>query len=272
MYRKYRKPVSRGYERAREHILEAHRFAREIGGSDQDVKKYFFSLSSSRLTVVFDAYEKLHGAAARQYAEAAMHKWRSGRVTMSGMVAKRLFRLLPLYMSMEEKYKLTKKLWHHVGPSSRKVVVIDSNTNVNDILDAVRSHIVKVVTEYSIPDALKRRFHWLSGGDVKVSEKLLNYLLECEKAAIITGFEKQLPVILKHLRSDDNTHISQMLRVGKHELELSFKKRHVSISPDRQHGKVYSSRNQAFSEPKEDGWAVVVVAISVILMLAIFLS
>ncbi len=226
-YRNYRfksyYPRYSGHERARRHIREAEEFTRELGGSDKDVKRYFFSLSSEQLRGIFEEYGKRYGWKARQYAEETIDKWRSGRVQMSGMVAKRLFSLLPPRMPLREKYKLTEKLWRHVGPSSRKVLKVGLDAQIEDVVGVVRRHIEQVVTHYTVPETLEKRFEWLSAGDVQVKQELLNYLRQKEKELVVGGVREQLPVMFKHLHMDEGgyTHrMAQILTVGKHELEL----------------------------------------------------
>ena len=146
---------------------------------------------------------------------------------MSGLVAKRLFSLLPPLMPPKEKYKLTEKLWQHVGPSSRKVLRIGLDAQVEDMVEAVRQYIDRVVTHYIIPETLERRFRWLSAGDVQVKQNMLNYLRKMEKELVVNGVRKQLPVMLRHLHTDEGryTHrLAQVLKVGKHELELLLDK------------------------------------------------
>jgi hypothetical protein len=43
------------------HIEEARAFSHEIGGTDADVKRYFFSLSGSTLDEIFLTYGNLNG-------------------------------------------------------------------------------------------------------------------------------------------------------------------------------------------------------------------
>lgn len=214
---------SRNYGRALQHIEEAKQLTRELGGTDQDVKAYFFALSGTELKAVLDAYEARHGAKARQYAEQAIPKWRSGRVTMSGMVGSRLFSLLPPRMPLAEKYRLTENLWRHIGPSSKRVLRIGLDADLETVLDAARAHIDEVVAHYMIPDDLERRFSWLSAGDVGVKQQLLNHVRQLEKSLVVDGARAQLPVMLAHMSSEDAAHthrLAQVLKVGKHELEL----------------------------------------------------
>src|SRR5687767_12306685 len=96
--------VDPGIERARQHIAEAQALSAELGGTDEDVKQYFFTLSPEKLSLVLDAYQRKHGLERRVYAEQTLPRWRSGRVHMSGMVASRLYSLLPPLMPLEAKF------------------------------------------------------------------------------------------------------------------------------------------------------------------------
>ncbi len=212
-----------GRDRALQHILEAKRLTRELGGSDQDVKSYFFSISQNKLREILDEYEHRYGTKARNYAEETIPKWRDGRVQMSGMVAGRLFSLLPPRMPIDAKYKLTEKIWRHTGPKSHKVLRIGLDTEVKDVMMAVRDHITRVVIDYNIPETLERRFEWLSAGDVRVKQKLLNHVQQMESALVMKGARRQVPIMLNHLRSAEGeyTHrLTQVLEIGKHKLEI----------------------------------------------------
>ena len=221
----YRNRYSRsaGHERALEHIREAKKLTQELGGSDQDVKKYFFSIPPRQLREIFDEYENKFGTKAREYAEETFPKWRDGRVQMSGMVASRLFRLLPPRMPLAEKYKLTENLWRHTGPKSHKILRIGLDSEVEDVVMAIHDHIERVVIDYKIPETLERRFEWLSAGDIDVRQRLLNHVRQMEKALVIDGARKQVPIMLEHLHGSEGqyTHrLAQVLEIGKHKLEI----------------------------------------------------
>src|SRR5713226_2467806 len=94
-HRRYYRDRSYGRERALEHIAAARRLSAELGGMDQGVKAYFFCLSPTELSALLDEYERKYRRQAREYAADTIPKWRSGKVQMSGMVAERLFNLLP---------------------------------------------------------------------------------------------------------------------------------------------------------------------------------
>lgn len=219
----HRSGGAEGYEYARKHIEDAERLSRELGGTDRDVKSYFFALSPHELDAILIAYGKQFGDMSEQYARETMPRWKSGKVKMSGTVAERLFKLLPPRMPIGEKYKLTEGLWTHFGPSSKKRLRIGLATGLNEVIAEIDKHINQVVTSHKIPKAMEARFHWLSDGDVEVKQRLLNHLRGLERKLVSDGARLQLPVMVEHLKSNvgDLTHrMAQTLKVGKHELEL----------------------------------------------------
>lgn len=213
-----------GLERALEHIRQAEELSEELGGTDEDVKRYFFSLSERELRPILDEYESCHGPKARAYADETLPKWRSGLVHMSGMVASRLFSLLPPKMSMEAKYDLVRTLWDQYCPRSNKVIRVGPDADVDTVVRAVRSYLLETVTHYTIPEPLERRFEWLAAGDVQIEQQLLNHFMQQEKDLIVEGTRLQLPTFINHLQQHgDITHkLSRHIQLGKHELEIAF--------------------------------------------------
>ena len=229
----YYRRSSYGREKALQHIEEAKALTRELGGTDQDVKAYFFSLPGGELAKVLTLYERDYGTKAREYAVRALPRWRSGSTQMSGMVATRLFNLLPPLMPLEKKYELTENLWRHLGPTSKRRLRIGREASLDDVLAATKQHIDAVVSDFKIPADLERRFNWLTGGDVELKQKILNRLQNAEKALVMEGAQVQLPVMLEHMRSPDSQHthrMAQILKVGKHELELLLDKEAEGVS------------------------------------------
>lgn len=231
--RSYRRDSDYGRERALQHIEEARRLSAELGGTDKDVKDYFFKLTPAQLAPILTEYGARYGADKLEYARQTLPKWRAGTTHMSGLVASRLFNLLPPRMPPAEKYRLTENLWKHVGPSSKKTLRIGPDADLAAIIAAVSSHIEAVVLNYRIPDGLERRFQWLSAGDVDVKQQLLNHLRQLEKRLVVEGAAAQLPNMLAHMNSEAsaNTHrLAQILKVGKHELDLTIDKTHSGVT------------------------------------------
>jgi hypothetical protein len=217
----------RGYEFARAHIEAGRQLSAELGGTDEDVKKYFFDLHPTDLAIILDLYEHHYGSQARAYAKNTIEKWRVGRVQMGGQTASRLFRLLPPLMPLQKKYELIGNLWSHFGPSSKKILRVGLDATMDDIISQIRQHIEGVVVQYRIPENLERRFEWLAAGDSHVKQDLLGYLKQREKSLVVEGARVQLPMMIEHLRSSqgNNTHrLAQVLQIGKHELEVSLER------------------------------------------------
>lgn len=212
-----------GLEYALEHIREAEQLTATLGGTDRDVKQYFFSLPKADLKAVLDAYEEEHGRPAREYASRNMSKWQSGQVKMSGMVASRLFSLLPHFMPIKDKLKLTESLWHNVGPSSNKTFYVGYDASIDLVLEKVRNHLEQTIVPREIPKGLESRFDWLADGDVAIKQQLLNHFQQQESQLLEEAIKTKLPILLEHVKSlqgDHTTNATQELNVGRHKVEL----------------------------------------------------
>lgn len=224
-----------GQERALQHIREAQALSKDLGGTDKDVKDYFFALPPDRLDEIMTLYGATYGADKRAYAEKALPSWRSGRRHMSGLVAGRLFDLLPRHMPFDKKYELVENLWRVMGPSSHRIVRIGLDATEDQIIDVVGRHVNEVVTSYSVPAPLQARFQWLSEGDVKVQEQLLNHLRQMEMHQTVQLSRVQIPSLLKHMQDHgDKTHrLAQVLQIGKHKVELLYDAQAAGVSIER---------------------------------------
>jgi hypothetical protein len=151
--RRYRySPRSAGQEAALRHIEEARAFSNEIGGTDADVKRYFFSLSGSTLDEIFLAYGKLNGKEAEQYARQTFQKWKSRSTQMSGLVVERLFNLLPPRMPTATKLELAGNIWRHFGPSSAHYFTVGPAADAKSVVDAISDKLNAAIQTYQIPD------------------------------------------------------------------------------------------------------------------------
>lgn len=222
-----------GHERALEHIRQAEQLSRELGGSDKDVKAYFFSLAPSELSRILNDYERLYGRAAREYAEQAIPSWKVGRVHMSGMVAERLFGLLPRYMPLEQKYRLTESLWRHVGPVSRRALYVNPSVPLEEVTAVVKGHLERDVPSYNIPEQMEKRFTWLSQGDIEVKQKLLNFLRAKQRELAAESLRLNVPILADHIKSAQGSHtqhVAHKLQIGKNEIVLTLTERVEGIT------------------------------------------
>jgi hypothetical protein len=226
--RRYRNP---GIEQALQHIREAKLLSRELGGTDADVKEYFFSLSASELRPILDEYERQHGKAARDYAEQTIPAWRSGRRKMSGQNASRLYELLPRFMPLERKYALVESLWEHLGSRSEFSVSVGRNTDVEAVRAIVSSHVHETVTEYTIPANLERRFEWLADGDSRVMQELLNHFLMRDREEAIEVTDAVVAMLLPLARDDEVMKgFRRELKIGGHRVNVFYDPREEDVS------------------------------------------
>ena len=213
-----------GRERALQHIREAQELSAKLGGTDKDVKAYFFSLSPRKLQEIFDAYEKRYGSDKRSYAEATFENWRTGRRQMSALVASRLFDLLPELMPLNKKYELVAALWSRLGPSSRKTITVHPETPLKQVANTIAKHVEHIVNAYTIPEPLQQRFKWLCHGDVRAQQQLLNHFRELEKQQAVELSKQQAAAILEHFKmhGDITGKALQKFNIGRHCFEISY--------------------------------------------------
>jgi hypothetical protein len=81
-------------------------------------------------------------------------------------------------------------LWKHVGPSSKKILRVGLNSNVEDAIAVVRNHIDEVVVRYQISASLERRFEWLAAGDTHVKLELWKAALDDARHALRSDIAK----------------------------------------------------------------------------------
>lgn len=253
-----------GRERALEHIRQAGVLSRELGGTDKDVKSYFFSLHNSERSRILDEYERIHGRSARDYAEKTIPKWRSGETQMSGMVAERLFSLLPKYMPIEQKFKLTESLWRHIGPTSRRDIYVNPAVPFGELEQVVRGYLETDVLDYKIPEQIERRFQWLSQGDIGVKQQLLNHLRQLEKGLAAESLRVNLPTLARHLQSTQGrltASLSHRLEIGKNSITV-----HLTDKVDG----ITETAPQVVSTSSGSDWGWIWWIIGIFLLVALF--
>lgn len=211
-----------GAERAAKHIQEAEEFSREVGGTDKDVKAYFFAISGAKKEEILGIYGRKYGQEKESYAREAWQSWATGRRKMSGMVAKRLFELLPNHMPIAAKLNMVESLWRHSSPSSNTSLKVDTRTDSGEVMIKVREYFQGKLS-HSIPDNFTRRFDWLAGADSRVKQELLSHFRKLELGVVGGSLEPKLEVLKRHLQGN-NVFISgsHTVSIGNHHLVLNF--------------------------------------------------
>lgn len=261
-YRRRRRYYGWGY--ARRHLSEAAQLSKDVGGTDEDVKAYFFDLSSSQLRPILNAYEREHGKSARKYAERTIANWRSGATQMSGAVATRLYKLLPRFMPLEQKYALVESLWTKFAPRTEHSVSFGRNADARTITETVRNHVNTTVNDHAIPDNLKCRFQWLADGDSRLMEQLLNYFLDRDKKDAVALQHAVVSMILPHLESGDAlTGFKREVKIGGHIV-------HIFFDPRAKEVKLSHGSPRYISPPDYSGIGTVIVVAAIIALIWLF--
>lgn len=263
---------NRSYEQARKHIEEAKALSEELGGNDRDVKDFFFGLRGDQLEAVLDAYEDNFGIKAREYAEIALPQWKSGSKKMSGLVASRLFSLLPRFMSTQDKLGLAESLWRHVGPRSTRYLYIGKTATDHEIQQVVSEELDRLASNWRIPEEMEKRFAWLSEGDVAVEQQLLSHITGLEKtqsgnsaAELVTDFMRRYDAE----RSNSLTLFRHTISVGNQKLQIEFSEDDLTETRDTPKP-VRQSNTRTQDDSKQDWSGVIIFAvIAIVVILAI---
>lgn len=259
-----------GYEAAKKHIREAAELSLELGGTDRDVKSYFFGLSGAKLRLVLDEYGKKYGQDKRQYAEEALPHWRSGRRKMSGLVAGRLFSLLPRHMPVSKKFELVESLWKFKGPRSSRTIYVGPSADTGELTSIVREHFKEKVQSYTIDDTISKRFDWLAEDDSKLCQDLRNHFLHLEKEQLAAASFDRIGIMLEQLRKTGVSHqtLRQIFEVGKHKVELEFSSESDGISDNAPRRVFAVNSGSGSSSPNEGGWGcLIAIGIAIVLFL-----
>lgn len=198
-----------GVRMAMKHIDEANAFKEEVGGADNDVKDYFFRLSHHDRSRIFRLYGQLYGEGKRAYAESTFHQWKTGQTRMSGLVAKRLFDLLPRHMPAEERFGLVDTLWRKFRPSTTGWLTFGPTSTPAEIEHAARKFLDDASPASRIPDNFRKRFSWLSGGDVTVYEQLQEHYVALSRLRAAQAIAATVAVVREHLDSQSSSTIVQ---------------------------------------------------------------
>jgi len=212
-----------GLERAKKHIAEAKELSAELGGTDQDVKKWFFSLKESDMKKVWSLYGEAYGQTKLEYAQLTFPRWKSGKRVMSGLVASRLFKILPPMMPVSAKYDLVESLWNHVGPKKKRLIIAGSQSSSEEIVSIFREEVSNLTTKWEIPNGMSIRFNWLSENNSKVTQELLSHIRKQEKELGERVIEQHVPILKEKFSGElkeTTIRLSHIIEVGKQSVEL----------------------------------------------------
>jgi hypothetical protein len=260
-----------GLEAAKKHIAEAAALSRELGGTDEDVKSYFYALNAGELKAVFEEYGRKYGQDKREYAERALPDWKSGNRQMSGLVAGRLFSLLPRRMPVSKKFDLVESLWRFKGPSSHRKIYVGPDACSIELTTMIQEHLKEKVQSYVIDETLSKRFDWLSENDSNLCQDLRNHFLHLEKEQLAAASYDRIGIMLAQIQRSDVLHqtLIQTFEVGKHQVKLHFSPKSSGIS-DKVPKHVYSSTTSAKGGDDSFGCLIGAVVLGLFILYSIF--
>ena len=251
---------SYGQEAARRHIAEAHALSERLGGMDQEVKAFFFALDREQLSDVLDRYGQKFGADKRAYAEETYPRWRSGQRQMSGLVAGRLFDLLPPIMPIDLKLRIVERLFENAGKSKADHVLVPMESHPADVVHFVDQTCFGYLTDVGIDNSIKRQFNWLSGEDAAVAEQLFKHAMQvtfdakkAAAAAMMTQLDRDR---ISH--ADTIKEITSTIRLRKHEVHI---KRTDAVESMRKVDRLTFDRGGRAPPTSNGGWGWIVLAL-----------
>lgn len=226
MARYYRRHWS-GRDWGAYHVSQRQQLTNMFAGIDKDIQKIFFALNAQSIDTLFTKYGQLHGKNAEKYARKTFPNWKSGQTELSGQTAERLLNLIPPYLPQNIKYELIKKLRnHYLKKQSRHISTTHENWKV-DVIPAV-NELIKVSSDFKLPDTLIQRAAWLANGDVDAANRILASL-ELEEAKVRANY---LEVEFKRIQSlVEHTPHTQSIR---HSIELPQGNINVVIGQEKQ--------------------------------------
>lgn len=240
----YTKPT--GIYMAEKHIEAFRKLENELGGSIHDVKQYLYSLSDEELIPIFDQYEyivslekqkKKDGSlSARLYAEKTLKKWKSGEVEMSGIVAERFFKILPIFMPLDIKYKLIESLYNHLEEQSPDELIknfyIGYDVDIKQLQKEINNFFEESLISKIQHQSLENRFNWLSQNDSILKLQLINYFNELKKNILLEELEPTLKILLSKIHSSNGKYVSELehsITIRKKTAKVIFHKKVTGI-------------------------------------------
>lgn len=263
---------------ARKHIKEARELSNQLGGTDRDVKQYFYSLDKVTLDTILDKYESIYGRSAREYAERTIPVWQSGEVHMSGQNAARLFALLPAHMPRDHKYGLIESLWKKYSPKSEITITYTSTTDSSEIQLALGNHLNEVVKEYEIPINLQLRFNWLTDHDSTLMKEMLNHFLLSDKNDAVESVLAEVAIVTEESSREETAlrRFSRELRVGGHVVHLVMDKQATQVNVTRGKPNHFNAQKRFNLEANvtetSQGCGLIIVVILVVIVIALLMG
>ena len=198
-----------------------------FGGIDHDIEKAFFALPSQELDALFQEYGKKHGKSAESYARKTYPGWKKRTVKLSGQTAERLLELLPPRLSKEHRFELIRKLRGHYIRRTKEYIDTPPESWREHVIPAVEK-IIKASSNFKLPQELHAKAAWLTDGDSKAAQAILQSIEEEEARQRTSYLEAEFKRIEAFV-----TNVTNMNSIS-HTISLPQGEIHVTIEKEKQ--------------------------------------
>jgi len=235
-YNRYRRHTNWGAY----HTNKRNQLTYLFAGIDKDIESIFLNLDRNSRESIFYQYGKEYGGSAERYARNTYAKWKSGETRLSGQTAERLLNLLPPFLSQAKRYELVKKLRdYYMNKRHANENVTTSHEHWKQDLIPILNKVVERSSNFKLPEELKTRATWLSGGDAEGANKILTSV-EQEEAKLRTAYLE-----IEFRRIEQYVNIVENTQSVSHTITLPQGNIHVTIQQEKQSflNKVFGGRN-----------------------------
>lgn len=217
-------------DRRERHAEEAERFSTEVGGASEEVKEFFLWADDATWAIIMEDYCREHGLKAKDYAESAYTAWKSGRRRMSGVVLRRLFRIVPPLMSSPLRYSLLRKAYRKDKQSRPTRICVRSGDDFESAFNKIERAVSMACAAPAIPRKLEADFPWMATTESKAFIGILDLCNQNKAESELVLLLSQCRITAQRVReSSVKTCVVIETVIASQPIEISFENRPASV-------------------------------------------
>ena len=214
----------RSNQAALEHIRAYRELAERLGPIVDDIREAFFSLRPDDLQTLLQEYKQHYGASAYGYARKTYSDWKRGRVKLSGQTAERLLKLVPPFLSTDQRFAMVEKLCeHHAEQKSKhvKINLADPSDGVQELRE-IASELAQVPTMKHLPSHVMHTVEWLHDNDVVAARALLSEIDARKNSNSLKYVDEEIQRVTRMAQQSDRMRVSQQIDLAGGTIYISF--------------------------------------------------
>jgi hypothetical protein len=146
-----------------------------FGEAVKDIRQTFFNLEPSVLEKVLLRYGAIYGQAAEKYARKTLWSWKYGSTKLSGQTIERLIKLVPPYLSPDQRFALLQVVLKRHKKTVSRSVTIDIKQSAKGFAEvrqvlAAMSHTDMLA---NLPGRVMEAAQWLYANDMTAARAML---------------------------------------------------------------------------------------------------